>query len=127
LLSNPEQPRPSVEVAGEELATRKEVKLTDPTVEAEGVRSVVEAAAAPQNKKLVIPPCLARQIARCRLALRLLLLNSFWSPFCASTFCTRCTPRFEICIHLHSTAIESPERELESPSSYPVERPNRSI
>ncbi len=46
MKSAPVQSSPSVEVAGEELATQKEVKLTDRGVEAEGVASA-EAVAAP--------------------------------------------------------------------------------
>jgi hypothetical protein len=47
LRSKPDQPSPSVEVAGEELAKQKEVKLADVNVEAVAVASGAEAAAAP--------------------------------------------------------------------------------
>jgi hypothetical protein len=47
LRSKPDQPSPSVEVTGEELAKQKEVKLADVNVEAVAVASGAEAAAAP--------------------------------------------------------------------------------
>ncbi|EFX79981.1 hypothetical protein DAPPUDRAFT_224844 [Daphnia pulex] len=47
LSFNPEQPSPSLEFAGEELETQKEVKFSDPGVEAEGVESNAE------NKKRI--------------------------------------------------------------------------
>jgi hypothetical protein len=55
MKSAPVQSSPSVEVAGEELATQKEVKLTDPGVEAEGVASA-EATAAPALSLAVASP-----------------------------------------------------------------------
>jgi hypothetical protein len=54
MKSAPGQSSPSVEVAGEELATQKEVKLTDPGVEAEGVASA-EAGAAPAQAPAPAP------------------------------------------------------------------------
>jgi hypothetical protein len=96
------------------------VKLADPGVEAEGVASDEEVAAAPQKKKLVVVPWLAFQLALRRLAHRRL------SGRRSDRRCfVRCSsPRFEIfiSIHLHSTAIESPEKELESPPLSLVER-----
>jgi hypothetical protein len=47
LRFKPNQPSPSVEVAGEELAKQKEVKLADANVKAVAVASGAEAAAAP--------------------------------------------------------------------------------
>jgi hypothetical protein len=64
LRSKPDQPSPSVEVAGEELAKQKEVKLADVNVEAVAVASGAEAAAAPAPTPAPAPaPALSLAVA----------------------------------------------------------------
>ncbi|EFX62481.1 hypothetical protein DAPPUDRAFT_120182 [Daphnia pulex] len=84
LSFNPEQPSPSLEFAGEELETQKEVKFSDPGVEAEGVESNAEVAAAPQMKKKT---CCCSVVDPSTCPSSSYPSPSFWLPFCPSLFC----------------------------------------